>query len=113
MGVKALKSHADGKKYKEVVAAVSVFFKKSTRSQSTSSESSQRNASSSTQQQTLELTVTKSQVSIAEMRWALQTVTKGHSRNSNNNITELFKVMFPDSQRLQKCLHFVQIKQAL
>ena len=80
------------------MAAVSVFFKKSTKSQSTSSESSQRNASSSTQQQTPELTVNKSQVSIAEIRWALQTVTKGHSKNSNNNVTELFKVMFPDSQ---------------
>ena len=98
MGVKALKSHADGKKHKEVVAAVSVFFKKSTKSQSTSSESSQRNASSSTRQQTFELTVNKSQVSIAEIRWALQTVTKGHFKNSNNNITELFKVIFPDSQ---------------
>ena len=65
MEVQALKSHADGKKHKEVVAAVSVFFKKSIKSQSTSSKSSQRNASSSTQHQTLELTVDKSQVSIA------------------------------------------------
>ena len=69
------------------------FFKKSTESQSTSSESSQRNASSSTQHQTLELTVNKSQVSIAEIRWLLQTVTIGHSNNLNNNITELFKVV--------------------
>ena len=53
----------------------SVFFKKSTKSRSTSSESSQRNANSSTQQQTLDLTINKSQVSIAEIRWALQTVT--------------------------------------
>ena len=65
-------------KTKEVVALVSVFFKKSTKSQGIISESSQRNASSSTQQQTIELTVNKSQVSIAEIRWALQTVTKGH-----------------------------------
>ena len=28
----------------------------------------------------------------------MQTVTKGHSKNSNNSVTELFKVMFPDSQ---------------
>ena len=80
------------------MAAVSVFFKKSTKSQSTCSESSQRNASSSTRQQTFELTVNKSQVFIAEIRWPLQTVTKGHSKNLNDNITELFKVMFPDSQ---------------
>ena len=45
------------KKHKQLVAAVSVFFKKLTKCQSTSSESSQRNASSGTQQQTLELTV--------------------------------------------------------
>ena len=70
----------------------------SLRNQQKVKESSQRNASSSTQQQTLELTVNKSHVSIAEIRWALQTVTKGHSKNSNNNITELFKVMFPDCQ---------------
>ena len=85
-------------KTKEVVALVSVFFKKSTKSQGIISESSQRNASSSTQQQTIELTVNKSQVSIAEIKWALQTVTKGHSKNSSNNIAELFKVIFPDSQ---------------
>ena len=54
------------------MAAVSVFFKKSTKSQSTSSESRQRNASISIQQQTLELTVNKSQFSFAEIRWALQ-----------------------------------------
>ena len=74
VGVQALKSHVDGKKH-EVVAVVSVFFKKSSKSRSTSSESSQRNANSSTQQQTLDLTINKSQVSIAEIRWALQTVT--------------------------------------
>ena len=28
----------------------------------------------------------------------MQTVTKEHSKNSNNNVTELFKVMFPDRQ---------------
>ena len=85
------------KKHTEVVAALSVFFKKSAKRQSASSESNQRNASISIQQQTLELTVNMSQVSIAEIRWGLQTVPKGHSKNSNNNIIELFKVMFPDS----------------
>ena len=91
-----------------MVVAVSVFCKKSTKSQGTSSESSQRNASSSTQQQTLELTVNKSQVSIAEIKGGhckvgkckviIANCKKGHSKNSNNSITELFKVMFPDSQ---------------
>ena len=54
MEIQALKSHADSKKHKEVVAAVSVFSKKSTKSQSTSCESNQRNAGSSTQEQALE-----------------------------------------------------------
>ena len=53
MGVQPLKSHANDKKHKEVVADVPVFFKKSTKSQSSGIESSQRNASSSTEQQTL------------------------------------------------------------
>ena len=34
MGVQSLKSHVDGKKHKEIVATVSVFFKKPTKSQS-------------------------------------------------------------------------------
>ena len=76
------------------MVAAFLFLKKST---STSSESSQRNAGNITQQQTLELTVNKSQVSVAEIRCVLQTVTKGNSKNSNN-VTELFKVMFPGSQ---------------
>ena len=76
------------------MVAAFLFLKKST---STSSESSQRNAGNSTQQQTLELTVNKSQVSVAEIRCVLQTVTKGNSKNSNN-VTELFKVLFPGSQ---------------
>ena len=97
MGFRALKSHADGKTHKEVVAAVSIFFKKLTKSQRTSSESSQRNASSSTQQQMPE-------ISNAEIRLIMQTVTKGHSKSSNNNITELFKIMFPDSQIVKMCI---------
>ena len=76
------------------MVAAFLFLKKST---STSSESSQRNAGNITQQQTLELTVNKSQVSVAEIRCVLQTLTKGNSKNSNN-VTELFKVMFPGSQ---------------
>ena len=82
------------KTHKEVVVAAFVFLKKST---SPSSESSQRNAGNSTQQQTLEWTVNKSQFSDAEIRWVLQTVTKGNSKNSNN-VAELFKVLFPGSQ---------------
>ena len=82
------------KTHKGVVVAAFLFLKKST---STSSESSQRNAGNITQQQTLELTVNKSQVSVAEIRCVLQTLTKGNSKNSNN-VTELFKVMFPGSQ---------------
>ena len=69
------------KTHKGVVVAAFLFLKKC----------------NSTQQQTLELTVNKSQVSVAEIRCVLQTVTKGNSKNSNN-VTELFKVMFPGSQ---------------
>ena len=49
-------------------------------------------------QKTLERTVTKSQTLSAEIRWALQSVLKGHSNNSSRTISPLFKVMFPDSK---------------
>ena len=49
-------------------------------------------------QKTLELTVTKSQTLSAEIRWALQSVLKGHSNNSSSNISPLFKVIFQDSK---------------
>ena len=53
-------------------------------------------------QKALELTVSKSQTLSAEIWWALQSILKGHSNNSSNNISPLFKVMFPDSKTVER-----------
>ena len=49
----------------------------------------------------MELSVTKEQSTSAEIRWTLQTVLKGFSNNSANNVTALFKAIFPDSPTAQ------------
>ena len=105
MGVQALKNHAEGRKHKQLCAAVAVFLKtkpvtKSTRSSPDLSPVSSTSLSSGRHvtQKTLELTVTKLQTFSAEIRRALKSVLKGHSNNSSSNISPLFKVMFPDSK---------------
>ena len=70
---------------------------------------------STSKQKTMELSVSKAQSTSAEIRWALQTVLKGFSNNSTNNITVLFKAMFPDSPTAQNFslgtdkLHYVMV----
>ena len=96
IGVQALKSHADGKKHKEHCMKVSVFLRRKTKP-TTESESV---LPSTSKQQTMELSVSKAQFTLAEIRWTLQTVLKGFSDNSANNITA-FKAMFPDSPTAQ------------
>ena len=49
----------------------------------------------------MELSVSKAQSTSAEIRWTLQTFLKGFSNNSANNITALFKAIFPDSPTAQ------------
>lgn len=49
-------------------------------------------------QQTLELVVSQKDICTVEIRWALRTVIKRHSSNSNDNITSFFKSMFPDNK---------------
>ena len=97
IGVQALKSHADGKKHKEHCMKVSVFLRKKNKP-TTESESA---LPSTSKQQIMELSVSKAQSTSAEIRWTLQTVLKGFSNNSANNITALFKAMFPDSPTAQ------------
>ena len=84
MGIQTLKSHAEGKKHKQLCATVAVFLKtkpvmKSTTSSpdlcpvSNTSSSSDRHVT----QKTLKLT--KLQTLSAEIRWALESILKGHS----------------------------------
>ena len=105
MGVQALKSHAEGKKHKLICAVVAVFLKtKPVMKSATSSRDLSPVSSTSSWsgchiiQKAREITVTKLQTRSAEIRWALQSVLKGHSNNSSSNISPLFKVMFPDSK---------------
>ena len=101
MGVQALKSHAAGKKHKDISQKVSCFFKKPTHSSTNivtqeNQETSQVTKKKDTQQ-TLELTIASSDVIKAEIRWAIDSVLKGNSNNQNKNTNNLLKVMFPDS----------------
>ena len=105
MRLQALKGHAEGKKHKQLCAAVGVFLNtkpitKSTTSSLDLSPVSSTGSSSGCHviQKTLELTVTKSETLSAEIQRALQSVMKGHSNNSSSDISPLFKVMFPDSK---------------
>ena len=41
--------------------------------------------------------VSDSSVRQAEVRWALEVVMSRYSKSSCNDVTELFKIMFPDS----------------
>ena len=91
MDVQALRSHAGGKKHKQLCAAVAVFLKTKPVTKSTASSPDLSPASSTSSssghhvtQKTLELTVTKSQMLSAEIQWALQSVLKGHSNNSSS-----------------------------
>ena len=98
MGIKALKSHAEGKKHKQLWAAVTGSLKTKpvtksttssdlalievTKSITSSPDLSPVSSTSSSSgwhvtQKTLELTVTKLQTLSAEIRWALQTYWKG------------------------------------
>ena len=112
MGIQALKSHAESKKYKQLCAAVAVFLKTKPVTKSTTSSPDLSPVSSTSSSSgfhvTLELTVTKSQTLSAEIRWALQSILKRHSNNSSSNISPLFKIMFR-TVKLLRVLLLVQI----
>ena len=74
IGVQALKSHSEGKKHKQLCAAVTVFLKTKPVTKSTTSSPNLSHVSSTSSsfghhvtQKTLELTVTKSQTLSAEI----------------------------------------------
>ena len=112
MGIQALKSHAESKKYKQLCAAVAVFLKTKPVTKSTTSSPDLSPVSSTSSSSgfhvTLELTVTKSQTLSAEIRWALQSILKRHFNNSSSNISPLFKIMFR-TVKLLRVLLLVQI----
>ena len=93
MGRQALVSHASGKKHLKNVHSISTFFKPSNSSKS----SSQPPAENVTKQGTIDLYVSNTQNTKAEIIWALKCVTEGYSNNSCTNINNVFQTMFPDS----------------
>ena len=75
MGVQALKSHAKGKKHKQLCAAVAIFLKAKPVTKSTTcspdlipNSSTSSSSGHHVTQKTIELTVTKSQTLSAEIR---------------------------------------------
>ena len=101
MGIQALKSHQKGKKHISVVSNMSCFFKSSFAKDppvSVEESTSKVNDSSSSRQQTLELNVLSPENISAEIMWALHCYLNGISNNSNQDTSNLFKTMFPDSK---------------
>ena len=101
MGIQALKSHEKGKKHISVVSNMSCFFKSSSAKDppvSVEVSTSKVNDSSSSKQQTLELNLLSSEKISAKITWALHCCLNGISNNSNQDTSNLFQTMFPDSK---------------
>ena len=107
MGVQALRSHAAGKKHKEITQRVSTFFKtKSNKvtelSNDQKSSTDKEKRSETTKSQTsIELTLTSADVTKAEIRWAIDGVLKGNSNNQNSNINVLLNACFPGHETIK------------
>ena len=107
MGIQSLKSHASGKRHKEITQKVSCFFSSKQKDQTTKeaacaesiagSSSNEKDQTHKTQQ-TLELTLATSDVTKSEIRWTVDCVLKGNSNNQNLNTNDLFKTIFLDSK---------------
>ena len=100
MCIQALKSHQIGKKYVLVVSNVYCFFKSSAKDPPVSVEesTSKVNNSSSSKLETLELNVLSSEKISAGIMRALHRFLNGISKNSNQDTSDLFQTMFPDSK---------------
>lgn len=95
MGIGALKSHCKGKTHllrnKNSTSSNKLenFFPSNDKPVSSAPSISQVNQ--------MTLPSTSEDVIKAEVLWVLNVVMKGHSFNSNENVSQLFKKMFPDS----------------
>ena len=99
MGIQALRSHQKGKKHISVVSNMSCFFKSAKDPPVSVEESiSKVNGSSSSKQQILELNVLSSEKISAEIMWPLHCCFNGISNNLNQDTSNLFQTMFPDSK---------------
>ncbi|XP_066910897.1 uncharacterized protein [Clytia hemisphaerica] len=102
MGVQALRSHASGKKHKEITQKVSSFFKtKPVKESSHEQKSKEDNERTKKAQTSIELTLTSADVTKAEIRWALDGILKGNSNNQNANIGPLLNACFPGHETIK------------
>lgn len=111
MGVNSLRSHASGKKHKSFDMKIKSFFKpageKKVNNENIKINPAQNNMNSPSDigsdslekiQSTLEVVVTNSNKIKAEIVWALKCIHSGYSDNSNNDMNDILKSMFPDSK---------------
>ena len=92
MGESCLTSHMKGKKHKERTPSSSTLgfhFQKSSDPVPT--------ATPKGTPRTLEKTLVNSSVLQADVRWAMEFATSRYSKSFCNDVTELFKITFPDS----------------
>lgn len=105
MGEAALSSHAKGAKHQSAAAAVhqsasnpiAGFFTQVT-DDGTTSASCSASLSSTTKQGTILSAVSRNETLTAEVLWALKVANSHYSYKSCEDISQLFQVMFPDSQ---------------
>ncbi|XP_066934412.1 uncharacterized protein [Clytia hemisphaerica] len=102
MGVRALRSHASGKKHKEITQKVSSFFKtRPVKESSHEQQSKEDNERTKKAQTSIESTLTSADVTKAEIRWALDGILKGNSNNQNANISPLLNACFPGHETIK------------
>ena len=113
MGEPAVKSHAQGKKHQSAIqgsqksSSIKEFFTtRDTVGASTSTKSGEGlptiQPSSREQLGQMEQFVSRKDQHMAEVRWALKTVMSHYSLNSAQDITDVFRMMFPDSKIAQQ-----------
>ena len=106
MGVQALRSHASGKKHKEITQKVSTFFKTKSVKESSHEQKSREDEGKTSQERTksqtsIELTLTSADVTKAEIRWGIDGILKGNSNNQNSNISPLLNACFPGHETVK------------
>ena len=106
MGEPAVKSHAQGKKHQSTIqgsqtsSSIKQFFTvkdTATTSSKSGEELPSMQPSSGGQKGKMQQFVSRKDQHMAEIRWALKTVMSHYSLNSAQDITDVFRAMFPDS----------------
>ena len=98
MGTQALKSHVNGKKHKKLAQPLAFFFKPPTKKKKiTPNSSNMVSPSQVPASSTLVQSIASPDKVKAEIRLAVKSVMSNFSNSSFNDISTLFKTMFPGS----------------